>query len=167
MGHQVHPFMHCIDKVEPQDSGLYHWRTSSTPTTEHDHLFYLTVEGERSCSRGIFCSFILRFLSTQRWLEALFHCRSWTTGWRLFSDVKRTSDDLFSYLWWGAVGSPEMWVSVRPRPMYWWRQSGAVSLRLLVIFQITPLLPSHVWTRILSVYIGQMAISLACSKCVK
>lgn len=54
MGHQVHPFMHCIDKVEPQDSGLYHWRTSSTPKTEHDHLFYLTVEGERSCSRGIF-----------------------------------------------------------------------------------------------------------------
>nr|XP_022326412.1 uncharacterized protein LOC111126223 isoform X2 [Crassostrea virginica] len=44
MGHQVHPFMHCIDKVEPQDSGLYHWRTSSTPKTEHDHLFYLTVE---------------------------------------------------------------------------------------------------------------------------
>lgn len=59
MGHQVHPFMHCIDKVEPQDSGLYHWRTSSTPKTEHDHLFYLTVEGERSCSRGIVCSFIL------------------------------------------------------------------------------------------------------------
>ena len=56
-GHQVHPFMHCIDKVEPQDSGLYHWRTSSIPKT--DHQFYLTVEGERSCSRGIFCSFIL------------------------------------------------------------------------------------------------------------
>lgn len=45
--------------------------------------------------------------------------------------------------------------------------TGAVFLRLLVIFQITFLLPSHVWTRILSVYIGQMAISLACSKCVK
>ena len=53
-GYQVHPFMHCIDKVEPQDSGLYHWWTSSTLTTEHDHLFYLTVEGERSYVAEVF-----------------------------------------------------------------------------------------------------------------